>query len=211
MARTHVRRLRHEELLRGAFKTIKREGLQWATLAKIAREVGVSKALVHHYFPNKRELVWQSLRYAHRLRRAALVRRLRGSEMPSNRLSAVFSVLLDPNYWHQGFCRAWISFLAEMSNDVQLARLGHALHAREQANLRHALKLLIEGEERAREIALGIKALVEGYRLRAGLWATDFDHQEVRKGIFDYLENVAPEISLKAGEDRSENGSQSTR
>ena len=67
MPLTPIRNIRRQQLLEAAFEIMKREGLQNATIEKIAKEIGASKGIVHHYFTNKQELIESTLRYAHTL------------------------------------------------------------------------------------------------------------------------------------------------
>jgi AcrR family transcriptional regulator len=67
MTLARIRDIRRHELLQAAYEILKREGFQATTIDKIALEAGAAKGIVHHYFPNKRELILAALRYAHGL------------------------------------------------------------------------------------------------------------------------------------------------
>jgi TetR/AcrR family transcriptional repressor of bet genes len=175
MSRAQIKDIRRQELLEAALEIIKRHGLQAATLSSIAEEAGASKGIVHHYFENKQQLIEQAMRYAHTSRRNDLLKRFSAAQTPSERLWAVISVILDEKYFQPGFCKAWISFFAETFSDGRLARLHRAIQRRESSNLVHALLPFLTRVE-ARRTAIGIRALVEGYRFRLGTVSpTDFD------------------------------------
>jgi TetR/AcrR family transcriptional repressor of bet genes len=186
-----IRNIRRQELLEAAFTIMKREGLQNTTIKKIAKEIGASKGIVHHYFKNKQELIEYTMRYAHASRRLDAAKRLRHSTTPSDRLWAVLSVILDPLYLERGFCRLWISFSAEASRDPQLARLERAIHRRERSNLLHALRQIVP-EAKAKDATLGVKALIEGFRLRAALWSKDFDPAIATIEVLSFLRQKIP-------------------
>jgi TetR/AcrR family transcriptional repressor of bet genes len=175
MPLAQIKDIRRQELLEAAFEIIKRHGLQAATLSSIAEEAGASKGIVHHYFKNKQQLIEQAMRYAHTTRRNDLLERFSVAQTPSERLWAVISVILDEKYFQPGFCKAWISFFAESFSDDRLARLHTAIQRRESSNLIHALLPFLTQAE-ARRTAIGIRALVEGYRFRLGaVPPTSFD------------------------------------
>src|SRR5687767_4467123 len=139
MPLTPIKDIRRQQLLNAAFEVIKRNGLSAASISRIAEETGASKGIVHHYFENKEQLIGQAVRYAHAKRSEDLVSRLAKANTPSERLSAVLSLLLDEKYLQAGFCRVWISFYGEIHSDVQMARLYRAIHRRECSNLANAL------------------------------------------------------------------------
>ena len=64
MALASIADIRRRELIQAAFEVIKREGLQFATVAKMEREAGASKGTLHKYFKNKEELALSSIRNA---------------------------------------------------------------------------------------------------------------------------------------------------
>jgi AcrR family transcriptional regulator len=55
---------RVESIIRSAYAIMGRDGFVNVSLSDIAREAGVSKALLHYYFKNKEELVGEIYRYA---------------------------------------------------------------------------------------------------------------------------------------------------
>jgi TetR/AcrR family transcriptional regulator, transcriptional repressor of bet genes len=163
MAFTRIKDIRRQELVEAALKIIEREGLQSTTIAKIASEAGASKGTVHHYFKDREHLIEATMRYIHTLRKAELIKNLRASRSPSERLSAVLSAILDEKYLQQAFCNAWVSFSAEATRNRRFARLQRVIHSREQSNLIHALRAFLKQAE-ARKATYRIRILVEGFR-----------------------------------------------
>jgi TetR/AcrR family transcriptional repressor of bet genes len=192
MAVARIGDIRRRELLEAALEIIKREGLPATTLSRIADEAGVSKGIVHHYFQGKDQLIEKTMRFAHSRRRDDLVRRLRSAGDPLQRLSAVISVILDEKYFQHGFCRAWISFKAETYSKSGLARLHRAIHRREWSNLVHALASF-QSRPEARNTALSIKAMVEGFRFRlAAVPPADFDSRVPVMQVLAFLKRRVP-------------------
>jgi TetR/AcrR family transcriptional regulator, transcriptional repressor of bet genes len=195
MAILRIDELRRRELIRAAFSVIKREGLHYATLAKIAKEAGASKGLVHHYFRDKQQLIELTMRYVHARKKDEVVRRLRAARTTSERLWAVASVVLDEEYLQPGFCRAWVSFNTEAYSNSTLARLQRAIHRRERSNLADALGPFLPRREAA-ETAIALKAMIEGFRFRVGVISpTNFDPKAPRLQVLAFLKRRVPGFS----------------
>jgi TetR/AcrR family transcriptional repressor of bet genes len=192
MTLVRIDELRRRELIKAAFSVIKREGLHYATLAKIAKEAGTSKGLVHHYFHDKQQLIELTMRHVHARRKEEVVRRLRAARTPSERLWAVVSVVLDEEYLQPGFCRAWVSFNTEAYGHATLARLQRAIHRRERSNLTDVLaRFLSRGE--AWKTAVALKAMIEGFRFRVGVVSpTKFDPGAPKAQVLAFLERRVP-------------------
>jgi TetR/AcrR family transcriptional repressor of bet genes len=192
MSFTQLKDFRRQQLLEAALQIIKRDGLQEATLSRIAEEAGASKGIVHHYFEDKQQLIDQTMRYAHTSRRNDLVERLSLASTPSERLSAVMSVILDEKYFQPGFCKAWASFFAETFSNPQLARLHRAIQRRESSNLISVLLQFLPADE-ARRTSAGIRALVEGYRFRlAAIAPTGFDSRVPVSQVLAFIRRKVP-------------------
>jgi TetR/AcrR family transcriptional repressor of bet genes len=167
MAITTIKDLRRQQLLEAAFEIIKQQGLAATSVSRIADEANTSKGIVHHYFRSKQQLMHDTLRHAHAKRREDLVNRLRKAQTPSDRLTAVLSLLLDEKYLQAGFCRVWVAVYSELHSDRLVARLYKAIQVRECSNLAHAFKPFLPKNE-ARKAALNIRSLIEGIRFRLG-------------------------------------------
>ena len=64
MEDTGRRTQRVESIIRSAYAIMGRNGFANVSLSDIAREAGVSKALLHYYFKNKEELLGEIYKYA---------------------------------------------------------------------------------------------------------------------------------------------------
>jgi TetR/AcrR family transcriptional repressor of bet genes len=198
MRLTPIRAIRRDELIRAAFEIIKRDGLRAATIGNIAEAAGASKGIVHHYFEDKQDLIEHTMRYAHRVRRIDLVNRLRKAQTPSARLWAVISIILDEKYLQSGFCKAWVSFHAQTYSHERLARLHRVIHRRERSNLIHALSSFLPREDAALA-ALGIKAMMEGFRFRlAAVPPPDFDSRTPLVQVLAFLQRRVPDFDQSA-------------
>ena len=162
-----IRDIRRQELLEAAYEVLKRDGLHATTIDKIALEAGAAKGIVHHYFPNKRDLILTTLRYAHALRRNEIVRRLRLANSPHARIAAIIAVNLGETYLTHQYCRLWIATAVEALNDSEFARLQKIIRRRERSTLLHALRQLVPKHE-TDEVLLAVRALIEACRLWVG-------------------------------------------
>ncbi|MGH6875401.1 MAG: TetR family transcriptional regulator [Aestuariivirgaceae bacterium] len=167
MSLARIRDIRRRELLEAAYQVLKREGLHATTTDKIALEAGAAKGIVHHYFPNKRELILAALRYAHALRRNEIVRRLQLASTPQARLAAIIDVNLGDTYLTHEYCRLWIAAAVEALNDPEFARLQRIIRHRERSTMLHVIRQLVPKGD-TDEVLLAIRALVEACRLWVG-------------------------------------------
>jgi TetR/AcrR family transcriptional regulator, transcriptional repressor of bet genes len=197
MGLTPIKDIRRQELLDAAFESIKKHGIQATTIASIAEEAGVSKGTIHHYFKNREELIELAVRRIFTMRHADVLNKLKVAKTPSERLWAVVSVNLDPRYLGLGFCRAWISIAAEVTENVRFARLLRVHHARERSNLIHALHELGH-EPNVNSVALGLKLLFEGARHRAGFLTKKLTAEEEKMHVLAYLGACAPKFDQSA-------------
>jgi TetR/AcrR family transcriptional repressor of bet genes len=186
MSLTPIKEIRRRELLDAAFKTIKKLGLHAATISRIAKEAGVSKGIIHHYFTDRETLIELAVRHTLSLRHKAVVARLKAAQTPSERLWAIISVNLDHNYLDAGFCRAWISIAAEAAENMRFAAIVRAHHSREQSNLIHALRQL-EHHENIHRVAVALKLLFEGARHRAGFLTQKLTPEQEKAHVLAYL------------------------
>ena len=192
-----IQDVRRQEILRAAFQIMKRDGLHQVTIDKIAREIGASRGIIHHYYENKLKLIELTLRAAHASRSERVADLLRRSQTPSERLWAVISLNLDPAYLERGFCRLWISFSAEAWRDPQLSRLHRAVYRRERSNLLHALSTMTP-RAKALDVMLGVTALIEGFRLRVALWSNEFEPALATTQVLSFLSCKLPNFDQSA-------------
>lgn len=199
MGLTSIKNIRRQELLDAAFASIKKRGIQATTIAGIAEEARVSKGTIHHYFKDREELIELAVRRIFSMRHEAVLKKLKTANTPSDRLWAIISVNLDPQYLDQGFCRAWISIAAEATENVRFARLLRLHHARERSNLIHALRAMGHQPD-VNSVALGFKLLFEGARHRAGFLSKKLTPEQEKQHVLSYLKACAPKFVITAAQ-----------
>lgn len=184
---TRISEIRRKELRQAAFAVLQKEGLAGMTLERVASHAGASKGIVLHYFRNKQELFEHAMREANAALRDVVVERLKRARTPMERLEAVIDGNFEPELFQPPTCHAWLSLCAEVPRDEKLKRVQKIIHARMHSNLMSGLRGLV-APERAREIALGISALIDGLWLRLGLEAGSVDRDEAVAQVKTYLD-----------------------
>jgi TetR/AcrR family transcriptional repressor of bet genes len=191
MALASIADIRRRELIQAAIDVIKREGLQFATVAKVEKQAGASKGTLHKYFRNKEELAQASIRHALKLRRQDFLDRLKRSRTPSERLWASIALHLHPKYLESGFSRAWVSVLAEGTEKKPYARIVKALYARDRSNLIHCLRMLMRDHE-VLGVAMGLQLFFDGCRYRSGFLTRKPTPLQEAQFLLHYLRHNVP-------------------
>ncbi|MDY7395147.1 TetR family transcriptional regulator [Aureibaculum sp. 2210JD6-5] len=63
MGRKSLKNIRQKEIIEAFYKVAQKEGLENASLAKVAKEMGVNTSLVLHYFNSKDDLIFGLINY----------------------------------------------------------------------------------------------------------------------------------------------------
>jgi TetR/AcrR family transcriptional repressor of bet genes len=197
MALASIADIRRRELIHAAFGIIKREGLQFTTVAKVEKHAGASKGTLHKYFRNKEELARTAVRHALALRRQEFLERLTRAKSPSERLWANIALHLQPKYLEPGFSRAWISLVAEGTEKKPYARIVQALYARDRSNLRHCLGRLLPDNE-VPCAALALQCFFDGCRYRSGFLVKKYTPRKEVTSLLHYLMHTVPRFDSSA-------------
>jgi TetR/AcrR family transcriptional repressor of bet genes len=191
MALASIADIRRRELTQAAFEVIKREGLQFTTVAKVEKEAGASKGTLHKYFKNKEELALSSIRRALALRRQDFLKKLKHSQTPSERLWASIALHLHPKYLEPGFSRAWVSIIAEGTEKEPYERIVKALYARDRSNMLHCLRMLLP-EHDVPGVVLTLQLFFDGCRYRSGFLAKKPAARQEAQVLLHYLRQNVP-------------------
>src|SRR5581483_6711698 len=84
------------EILEAACRVVVREGAHGLRMAAVAAEAGVSKALVHYYFANRRELLRNAFSWADQRWESALDTELRAAATGAAKLERALLMSVDP-------------------------------------------------------------------------------------------------------------------
>src|SRR6478672_4670499 len=81
--------IRRKQLVEAAIAVIHEDGFANATVARIARRAGISSGLVHHYFTDKDDLLFATMRHLLSDLRSDAVARLSTATTPEARICAI--------------------------------------------------------------------------------------------------------------------------
>jgi TetR/AcrR family transcriptional regulator, transcriptional repressor of bet genes len=203
MALASIADIRRRELIQAAFEVIKREGLQFATVAKMEKEAGASKGTLHKYFKDKEELALSSIRSAFAARQRDFAERLNHSQTPSERLWVSIVLHLHPKYLEPGFSRAWISILAEGTEQKSYARIMNALYARDRSNLLHSLRNMLDNHD-VPGAALALQLFFDGCRYRSGFLKRKSSARDEAQVLLHYLRHTVPRFNSSVAKQEME-------
>jgi TetR/AcrR family transcriptional repressor of bet genes len=178
--------IRRRQLVEAAIAVIHEQGFAHATVARIARKAGVSSGIVHHYFADKDELLFATMRaLLSELRRDA-ANRLAQASGPEDRIGAVIDASFGDGQFEEQVFSAWMALYGNARQSARLRRIILLYHKRLRANLLFDLKKLLS-EAEARRVAEGIAAMIDGLWLRYALAGKPGDPQEPRRLARDYF------------------------
>lgn len=163
--------VRRRELVEATIWSIHEFGLAETTVTKIAKRAGVSPGIVHHYFADKDELLFETMRVMLERLRVEAVGRLAGARTARQRVFAIIDASFSVEQFSPEVVTAWLALYASSRQSVRLARILSLYHRRLRSNLIFALKQIGTGRDVAdyEMQAEAIAALIDGLYLRAAL------------------------------------------
>ena len=168
-----------EAILRAAERLFRRDGYQATTLARVAREAGISPATVYVYFDSKLATLYAVYDPWLRRQLAALARRLASIRTPRARLRALLVVLWrDIPGWQNCFANNLIQALATSTlRDRYDPALLHWVEARIAEVLRETLPPQRSNAQQPAHLAHVLMMAFDGFvihrRLRQGSACSD--------------------------------------
>ncbi len=189
--------IRRRQLIRATIASIHEFGFADTTIARIARNAGVSTGIVHHYFHGKADLLEATMRWLMTDLRRQVVDRLNRAAGPHERLAAIIDGNFAPGQFSAEAVAAWVAFWAHAKQTPTLGRLERINTRRLQSNLRHALAELMP-RTRAAEVALALAALIDGLSVRCALDSGDLTREAAARTVHDYLEAALAAVGAAA-------------
>lgn len=168
--RPTVAAVRREEIIQATIRCLARDGATGLRMKRVAREAGVSQAILHYYFDNKRAIFIAALETVTRDLNHRLSRLLAGARDARARLRAVIAGCLGLADDNREFWIVFVEFWGEMMHDGELLRFNAALYR----EFRRTLGALVAQGVRAgafrrvdpEEAGAVILALVDGISLQ---------------------------------------------
>ena len=178
--------VRRRQLVEATIWSIHEFGLAETTVTRIAKKAGVSPGIVHHYFADKDELLFETMRVMLENLRLEVVRRLVDAKTPLERLQAIIAASFSGEQFSPEVVTAWLALYASSRQSVRLARILSLYHRRLRSNLVFALRQIEHSasDSQIDLLAEAIAALIDGLYLRAAL-NPDLHEMEGPRAIAD--------------------------
>jgi AcrR family transcriptional regulator len=176
-------RLRRREMLAAYYQVLKDEGLQGASIAKIAKRIDAPPSLLIHYFGTKEQMTIELVDYLLDEYRHGYGDKLAAIADPRERLVAVLDTFFDAEY-HQllddsVFYACFYVSLRHPAVRKSYATLYEASLELVESTIADCMAVGIVAGDDAHELAVTIKALEEGYAFLIGGGADEAAKAEI--------------------------------
>lgn len=160
--------VRRRQLVEATIASIHEYGLAETTVTRIANKAGVSPGIVHHYFADKDELLFETMRLMLENLRREAVELLRQAKTPEQRVFAIIDACFSSGQFSPEVVTAWLALYASSRNSKKLARILSLYHRRLRSNLMFNLRQVNANAEVGFQAEV-IASLIDGLYLRAAL------------------------------------------
>jgi len=178
--------IRRRQLVEAAIAVIHEEGFGQATVARIARRAGVSSGMVHHYFEDKDDLLFTTMRHLLAELRADAAARLSRATSPRERIRAIIDACFSEAQFDEQVFSAWLALYGNARQSPRLQGILSIYHRRLRSSLMHELRHLAPLPE-AMRMAEGIGAMIDGLWLRYALTGKPDQPETPRALTHDYV------------------------
>lgn len=179
--------IRRKQLVDAAIGAIHEHGFGNATVARIARRAGLSPGIVHHYFSDKEELLFETMRSLLSELRRDTVARQRNAATPKQRVNAIIEASFGESQFNEQVFSAWLALYGNARYSASLQRILVIYHRRLRTNLMYDLAKLMD-RGRAACLAEGMAAMIDGLWLRYALTGGPEDPEHPRSLARSYFE-----------------------
>ncbi|RKG64512.1 TetR family transcriptional regulator [Corallococcus sp. CA054B] len=156
---------RREQIVAGLLKAMAERGYEGASVAEIARAAGLSAGLVHYHFEDKQEILLtlvRSLAARARQRFATRVTKLAGDDARGRVEAFVDAFLATGPDADVAAVAGWVTISAEAIRQPEV-RTAYEEVVRADLEQLEALVAAVVGKRRARPLAAGLFAAIQGY------------------------------------------------
>lgn len=189
--------IRRKQLVEAAIAAIHAHGFADATVARIARQAGISAGMVHHYFKDKDELLFATMRHLLAELRSDAVARLSRTGDPEGRIRAIIDACFGDTQFDEQVFSAWLALYGNARHSPRLMNILSVYHRRLRSSLLHDLRRLVP-EAEALRLSEGIAAMIDGLWLRYALTGKPRDPETPRALTRDYLAAALAQTSTPA-------------
>jgi TetR/AcrR family transcriptional repressor of bet genes len=189
-SRVMPEQVRREQIMTAALEMIEQHGLGQTTIAKIAKQAGLSTGIVSHYFGDKQGLINCCMReMLNGLRKQTEYYKQQRGSTPVEVIQAIIDSNFDASQTNAKAMRLWLEFWSASMHTPELQRLQRINDQRLYANLKHHFLQVLSAEQAA-VAARGLAALIDGLWLRGSLMShqEQFDAEQARLIAYDYVD-----------------------
>lgn len=184
--RKKISEIRRRELAESAFLTLQEYGFKGTTIQRVSERAGMSHGLVHHYFKSKDDLLEAAVRLTNERITADVLRLLKLSRTPRERLTAVIEGNFAPSVFSREVAQGWAACCGEAAFDERFGRILRMIGRRLRTNLLFDLKKLLPAS-RAETVASGIAMMIDGAWLKCAFSQGPSDREAIMAPIFQWL------------------------
>jgi AcrR family transcriptional regulator len=151
------------DILRAACRVVVRDGAHGLRMAEVAREAGVSKALLHYYFSSRQELVRAAFSFSSRLWDEAVEGKLTRATSGARKVELYLLASLDSSEPYDGHSALWNEVWSSLRIDSELRPIVREVY---RAWVDRIVSLIEEGRADG-SVAKEVSATKAGRRLAA--------------------------------------------
>ena len=174
--------LRRAAIVEATCAVIADQGLEAATMRRIAERAGSTTGLVTHYFESKHAVLIAALRHVHRSAGHRMLSAIQDAA-PDQRLRVVIEEALPVDRQRLGEWRVWLAFWAQASTDSELG----AEQRSRYAEWTQLLEDVLEQSDCAAHVD-SLIALIDGVGTRAALDSDEFPPDRQLAVVDHYLD-----------------------
>lgn len=187
--------VRREQIVRATIRCLAQAGHSGLTMKKVAREAGVSQAILHYYFADKRAILVAALERVMADLDRRVLREAPGARDPRRRLRALIGACLTVATEAREFWVVFVEFWGEMMHDRDLVQVNARLYQRTRrtigAIVAQGIRTGAFRKVRAEEAGAVVLGLVDGLSLQLTFDAKAFTLDRARRiceeAVFRYL------------------------
>ena len=195
MGRRPISEIRRQELIEAAYQLLITEGLQSLTVERVARQAGVSKGIIHHYFRDKQQLIEAALVHLSTFPGGVTFGRLRSAHTPAERIWAIVASNLRTEVFQPSVCRAWLALCSDASEYPEAKKTVKQYYAIMEKEFVAALATLLP-EDEADTVAADLVALLDGLWLRNAIRSSSAGTTWATGIVRDFLRHRVPKFDL---------------
>ncbi len=201
MGRNSISEIRKPEILRHFYEVLSENGLEGASLKKVADHMGVNKGLLLHYFNTKNELVEALVKDMTEIYEKKYEPMLTKIPDPEERLNAILDALFDANWGKHIGRRAYYACFYLGFGNAEIKAQFREMFGKLKKYLTGQFKVcakagIIEVED-PEKLAISIISIAEGLAFYQTIMGTDLKVEEVAVSLKQTALNMIKKGSVE--------------